>query len=207
MRKEIVFSSYEGLPQVAAGVDLAYAAGQAAAVIVVMAYPTMEIIEVVSHADAVSAEYVPGLLAFRELPVFLKAWEQLRSNPDLVFFDGNGILHPRRLGLASHASLWIDRPTIGVAKSHFLGSYDSLGTKRGSFSPIVDRGETVGAVLRTQTGRKPVYVSVGNRVTLQNAVDFTMHLAGSESRVPEIIRQADIRTRQWKRQMGEELAF
>lgn len=202
LKRKITLRPYQGNLQVVAGVDVAYQGTQGVAVIVVMDYPSKEILETVCYEEKVATDYIPGLLAFRELPLILKAWEQLTISPDLVFFDGNGILHPRQMGIATHASFFIDRPTIGVAKSHFIGSYDSPAQRQGSYSPIIDQGETIGAVLRTQTAVKPVYVSIGNRVTLQQAIDFTMQLVGTESRVPEIIRQADIRTRQFWREKG-----
>lgn len=200
LKRKITIRPYEGTPRVVAGVDVAYMGERGVAVIVVMDYQSKEILETVFYEETVTTDYMPGLLAFRELPLVLRAWERLKLSPDLVFFDGNGMLHPRRMGIATHASFFIDRPTIGVAKSHFIGRYDLPLQERGSYSPIIDQGETIGAVLRTQTAVKPVYVSIGNRVILQEVIDFTMQLVGTESRVPEIIRQADIRTRQFWRE-------
>ncbi|WP_206186472.1 endonuclease V [Thermoflavimicrobium daqui] len=195
LAKNIQIIPYTSMPKTVCGVDLAYFDNQAVAVIVVMDFATRQTIETVYHVDHISYDYVPGLLAFREIPIFLKAWEKMQSNPDIVFFDGNGILHPNRVGIATHASFFIDKPTIGIAKTHFIGSYQELNKAKGSYENIYDGDEVIGAVLRTQTNVKPVFVSVGNRVTLQNALDFTMHFIGKESRIPEIIRQADLWTR------------
>lgn len=153
----------------------------------------------VHHQEKVPFEYVPGFLAFRELPVFLHAWEKLSTEPDLVFFDGNGILHPERVGIATHASFFIDKPTIGVAKNPFIGEFEEPTPEQGSHSPIFDQGEVIGAVVRTQTRVKPVYVSVGNRIDLAGAIRLVMHYVGKESRVPEIIRQADQETRKLRK--------
>ncbi len=199
LRNRVEIIPYSGTPTYVCGVDLAYFADQAIAVLVVMNYASKEIVETVYHQDLVSCEYRPGFLAFRELPIFLKAWEKLKTNPDLVFFDGNGRLHPQRVGIATHASFFIQKPTIGIAKNHFLGSYQPPELIQGSFSYIYDQEEVIGAVLRTQTRVKAVYVSIGNWIDLQSCIDFTMHFVGPNSRIPEITRQADLLTRQLRR--------
>lgn len=185
--------------QYVAGVDVAYTHTQSCAVIVVMDYQRREIIETVWHEEKVPYRYVPGLLAFRELPSFLKSWSKLTATPELVFFDGNGILHPKRVGIATHASFFIQKPTIGVAKNPFIGEYLEPSSNKGGYTYIYDNGEIIGASLRTQTNIKPVYISIGNWITLQEAIQHTMHFVSSNSRVPEITRQADLLTKQWKR--------
>ncbi|TCS96574.1 endonuclease V [Hazenella coriacea] len=199
LQSQIQITPYSGQPQIVAGVDLAYFDNQAIAVIVAMDVATKKVIETVSYMDTVSNDYIPGFLAFRELPLFLEAWKKLKSSPDLVFFDGNGILHPHRVGIATHASFWIDKPTIGIAKTPMIGTYQTPSPVQGSYEWIYDQDEIIGAVLRTQTDVKPVYVSVGNRVTLQNTIDFTMHWVGNKSRIPEITRQPDLLTRELRR--------
>jgi deoxyribonuclease V len=199
LKNRVEIIPYSGIPTYVCGVDLAYFADQAIAVLVVMNFATKEIMETVHYQDSVTYEYRPGFLAFRELPIFLKAWEKLKTEPDLVFFDGNGLLHPQRVGIATHASFFIQKPTIGVAKNHLLGTYHPPDLMQGSFSYIYDQEEVIGAVLRTQTKVKPVYVSIGNWIDLKSCIDFTMHFVGPNSRIPEITRQADLLTRQLRR--------
>ncbi|MFC7442550.1 endonuclease V [Laceyella putida] len=207
LRQQIRLTPYLGQPRLVAGVDLAYFPDnqQAVAVIAIMDYASKQLVETVHCQDTVSQEYIPGFLAFRELPLFLKAWEQVQSEPDLVFFDGNGMLHPERVGLATHASFFIDKPTIGIAKKHFMGEYREPGPERGSMERIWDQGEIIGAVLRTQDGVKPIYVSVGNHVDLPLSLRLALHFVGKESRIPEIIRRADMLTRQIRKQMLDSL--
>lgn len=122
----------------------------------------------------VSFPYVPGLLSFRELPLVLEAYERLTIKPDLVLCDGQGIAHPRRLGIASHLGLWLDAPTIGCAKTRLIGEYSEPGPNRGDWTPLVDHGETIGAAVRTRSKCKPVYVSIGHKINLQSSIDITM---------------------------------
>lgn len=204
LRMDIDRNAYNQTPKFVAGVDLAYKGQQAIAVIVVMETMTQEIVEVKYALDKVSHEYVPGFLAFRELPIFLQAWDQLEIDPDLVFFDGNGILHPQRVGIATHASFFIEKPTIGIAKTYFLGSYKDPSAYQGSYEPIYDKDEMIGAVLRTQTNVKPVFVSIGNRVTLEEAIHWSMYFVGENSRIPEITRQPDLLSRVYLKQFCTE---
>jgi deoxyribonuclease V len=195
LRKQIVIKPYSDTPKIVCGIDLAYKENLAAAVIVTMNHSSRELLEVVYHVEEVTEPYVPGMLAFRELPLILKAWEKLQFDPEVVFFDGNGMLHPRRMGIASHASFFLEKPTIGIAKTYLLGEHKPLGQKQGEYELIMDKQEEIGAVLRTQTGVKPVYVSVGNLLTLQDAIRVSMEQVGKISRLPEIVRQADIYSR------------
>lgn len=199
LRQQIEIKSLTHPIQFAAGVDVAYTDTLACAVIVVMDYHRKEIIETVSHVETISFDYIPGLLAFRELPPFLNAWRKLKTAPDLVFFDGNGILHPKRAGIATHASFFIQKPTIGIAKNPFIGECQHPSPNKGAYSYIDHQGEIVGASLRTQTNVKPVYVSVGNWITLEETIQHAMHFVSVNSRIPEITRQADLLTRAWKR--------
>ena len=133
--------------------------------------------------------YVPGLLSFREAPAVLAAIRKLKTIPDVFLFDGHGLAHPRRLGLASHAGLLMDRPAVGCAKSRLCGKHRDPPAARGSFAPLVDKDETIGAVLRTRTGVKPVFVSAGHRVTLDDAIRVAMKCA-TRYRLPEPTRLA-----------------
>ncbi len=144
-----------------------------AAVIVVRA-GTFELVERVGVVGKAMFPYVPGLLSFREAPVVLEAFRKLKTRPDVVLCDGQGMAHPRRLGLACHLGLWLDLPTIGCAKSLLCGKYDEPGPDRGDRSPLVDRGEVVGTVVRTRSRISPVYVSPGHRCDLESAVGVTL---------------------------------
>lgn len=148
-----------------------------------------ETLAVAYHVCASDYPYVPGLLSFREAPAVIAAVEKLPRRPDLLLCDGQGIAHPRRLGLASHVGLWLDLPTIGVAKSRLCGRHRELGAARGSRAELIDQGEVVGCVLRTRQAVKPLYISVGHRLSLDQAAAWTLGLA-SRYRLPEPNRQA-----------------
>ena len=139
--------------------------------------------------------YVPGLFAFREVPALLAALEQLKTTPDLLVCDGYGVAHPRRFGLACHLGVLTGIPSIGVAKTAFVGTHTAPGLERGDSADLVLDDEVVGAVLRTQHNVKPVYVSVGHRINLTTAVAQTLHLA-PRYRLPETTRAADHACRQ-----------
>ena len=157
--------------------------------IVVLRLPDLATVEEATVVTQTTFPYVPGLLSFREAPAILAAWELLRAEPDAVMFDGQGIAHPRRFGIAAHVGLWLDRPTWGCAKSLLTGRYDEPAPARGSRSPLMDKGETVGAVLRTKDGVSPVFVSPGNWLDLETAVALTLRCHGGY-RVPEPTRRA-----------------
>jgi deoxyribonuclease V len=134
--------------------------------------------------------YIPGYLSFREAPAIFSAMEKLSLLPDLLIVDGQGIAHPRRIGIASFLGVLLGLPTIGCAKSRLVGKYEEPAPERGSWSPLIDKGETVGAVLRTRKGVKPVFVSPGHLVTLPEAIEIIMHCA-VKYRLPEPQRAAD----------------
>ncbi len=145
--------------------------------------------------------YRPGLLSFREAPVLLEALALVESEPDLVMFDGQGLAHPRRFGLACHVGLWLERPCLGVAKSRFRGLYGPLGDEAGATTDLVEQGQVVGRVVRTRTGVKPVFVSVGHKIDLDSAVRWVLASA-REARVPEPTRQADIFVNALRKESG-----
>lgn len=157
-----------------AGVDNAYSGrdlgATAYAVVVAMQFPALEIIEAAYGSAPVTFPYVPGLLTFREAPAILDAFDRLAIKPDVVLFDGQGIAHPRRFGLASHLGVLLDRPSIGVAKSRLTGKYQEPKNEFGAWSPLVDRGEVVGAAVRSKPGHAPLFVSPGNHISLEMAV-------------------------------------
>lgn len=175
-----------------AGVDASYQdkTGEAKAAIVVLSFPELEVIEETVATRPISFPYVPGLLSFREAPVVLDAISSLRARPDLLMCDGHGYAHPRRLGLASHLGVYLDMPSIGCAKSRLIGSYDEPGPDQGSLSPLTDHGKVIGMVLRSKTGTRPLFISVGHMVDLATAVLLvTRCLRGF--RLPEPTRLAD----------------
>jgi deoxyribonuclease V len=175
-----------------AGVDVAYAKDESivAGAVVVLDAATRHTIESAFAVRPVEFPYVPGLLAFREIPALLDALAALSNRPDAIVCDGYGVAHPRRFGLACHLGVLIDLPTFGVAKTAFIGEYAQPGPERGDWSDLTDRGESIGRVLRTQRGTKPVFVSTGHRIDLDAATELTLALA-ADYRLPETTRQAD----------------
>ncbi|MBX9421872.1 endonuclease V [Streptomyces lateritius] len=188
------------------GLDVAYDDERdlVAAAAVVLDARTHQVVEEATAVGRVSFPYVPGLLAFREIPTVLAALDRLSADPGLLICDGYGLAHPRRFGLASHLGVLTGRPSIGVAKNPFTFTYDQPGTARGEFAPLLADGEEVGRALRTQAGVKPVFVSVGHRVSLTNACAHTLHLT-PRFRQPETTRLADsLCRRALKEALGEE---
>ena len=159
------------------------------AAVAVLEYPGLALVEQVVVRVATTFPYVPGLLSFREAPAVLAAFERVRIAPDLILYDGQGIAHPRRFGIASHVGLLLDCPSIGVAKSRLVGEHRMPATRRGAWTPLRDAGEVIGAVLRTRVGVKPLYVSIGHRVSLETAVRWTMACV-TRYRLPETTRWA-----------------
>ena len=161
--------------------------------IVVLKLPALEVVEEVGVVSETQFPYVPGLLSFRESPSVLEAWGRLKTEPDAVMFDGQGIAHPRRVGIASHVGLVIGRPTLGCAKSVLVGKYEEPPPERGGWTPLVDpkNGETVGAALRTKTRVSPIYVSPGHLIDLAGAIDLTLRCDGGY-RQPEPTRRAHL---------------
>jgi deoxyribonuclease V len=159
------------------------------AAVAVLAYPELALVEEVVVRVATTFPYVPGLLSFREAPAVLAAFEKVRVAPDLILYDGQGIAHPRRFGIASHVGLLLDCPSIGVAKTRLVGAHKMPANRRGAWAPLRDAGEEIGAALRTRAGVKPLYVSIGHRVSLETAVRWTLACV-TRYRLPETTRWA-----------------
>ncbi len=181
-----------GKLRLVAGVDVGFEAGgkRTRAAVAVLAFPSLE-----PRAEAVATlptrfPYVPGLLSFREIPAIVAALDRLKELPQLILCDGQGYAHPRRFGLACHLGVLSDIPTIGVAKSRLIGTHGRVPRARGRWVPLTDGGETIGAVLRTRKDVKPVFVSVGHRVSLETAVELVMQCV-TRYRLPETTRAAD----------------
>ncbi len=177
-----------------AGVDMAINEenGMARAAVVLLSYPELEILERHVYEEPVRMPYIPGLLSFRETPCILGAFAHLHEQPDLVMVDGQGIAHPRYLGIASHLGLWLDLPTIGCAKSILRGHYNekALSEEAGAWVPLVFKGERVGAAVRTRSHVKPMFISLGHRISLETSLHYVLACCKGY-RLPEPTRLAD----------------
>ena len=180
-------------PRYIAGVDISApkAPGVASGAVVVLSYPELRLVETKTASSRLEFPYIPGLLSFRESPLILAACQKLAITPDLILVDGQGIAHPRRMGLASHLGLLLNTPTIGCAKSRLCGEHGEPGSEPGSYAELLDRGEVIGAVLRTKSGVNPIYVSIGHKIDLQNAIHWVLSCCRG-FRVPEPTRLAHL---------------
>ncbi len=190
--------------ELVAGADVSYDRGSPVlhAAVVLLRRGDWEVVEVAGAVGESDFPYVPGLLSFREAPVLLQAFAALHRRPDVVMIDGQGIAHPRRLGIASHVGLWLGLPTVGCAKSRLTGRHDEPGPEPGDRAPLIHRGEVVGAVLRTKARANPLYVSAGHRVDLAGSVRLVLDsLRGY--RLPEPTRQAHLHVNELRRRAKE----
>ncbi len=178
-------------PRLVAGADVAYSrrTHRVYAAVVVVALPSLDTVETVGVARRASFPYIPGLLSFRELPPLLVAFERLQHRPDVVVCDGQGLAHPRRFGLACHAGLLLDLPSIGCAKTRLVGEHRTVGSRRGAAVSLFLDGSPAGAAVRTRKGVKPVFVSPGHRADIGSAVELVLALA-TRYRLPEPQRRA-----------------
>lgn len=186
-----------------AGADASYTrhSNRFFASVVVVRVADGAVVETQGAAREVTFPYVPGLLSFREAPALLDAFAKLETEPDAVMFDGQGLAHPRRLGLACHMGLWLDRPCLGCAKSLLTGKYKEPGLAAGSLTPLRDRDEVVGQAVRTKTKVKPVFVSAGHRIDLPSAVRIVLATCRGY-RLPEPTRLAHLAVNHLRRQAG-----
>ena len=190
LRHQVIRDDDYGSIRTVAGIDAGYEGDQARAVAVVLAFPSLQPIEYAIAYRPVPLPYIPGYLSFREGPAILAAIQALQTPPDLLIFDGQGIAHPRRLGIASHIGVLANIPAIGCAKSRLIGRHAAVPDQRGAQVPLTDGDEVIGAVLRTRPGTKPVFISTGHRVSLASAVHFVMECT-TRYRLPETTRAAD----------------
>ena len=176
-----------------AGGDVGYSRRYQTAVAALATYthPRLELRELVQFSDEIAYPYMPGLLSFRELPLLLKTFQLLQEQPDVVLCDGQGVAHPRRLGLASHLGLWLDLPTVGCAKTRLVGTHGKVGPKKGQYRSLKHRHEQVGVVLRTRTRVRPLYVSPGHLADFDSSRKLVMRCC-LKYRLPEPIRQAHL---------------
>ncbi len=187
-----------------AGIDVSYDKGSdwLFAAIVVLQIRDLQLLDSASATATVPFPYIPGLLSFRECPAVLQAWKKLRVKPDCLMCDGQGIAHPRRLGIASHLGLWLDMPSIGCAKSLLVGTYREPGLNRGSTEPLHHRKEQVGVILRTKDGVQPVFVSQGHRISLKKATEVVLACC-TKYRLPEPTRQAHLLVNEIRKSAGK----
>lgn len=180
-------------PRLIAGVDISINKGAetGTGAVVVLNYHGLELVETRVVTDRVEFPYIPGFLSFREAPLILAACERLTVTPDLIMVDGQGIAHPRRMGLASHLGLLLNTPTIGCAKSRLCGSHKELGAEAGSYAELLDGNEIIGAALRTKAGLNPVYVSIGHKVDLPTSIHWVLACCRGY-RLPEPARMAHL---------------
>ena len=191
LREQVIRTGAVADPRWIAGVDVHMASDELAwAAVAMVDASALELVGSALAAAPANFPYVPGFLSFREIPALLRALSQLDREPDLVMVDGQGIAHPRRLGIAAHLGVIIDVPTIGVAKSRLFGRYQEPGAAQGSWSPLTARGETIGAVLRTRTGVRPLFISTGHRIDLDRAIALVLATT-TRYRLPEPTRLAD----------------
>jgi deoxyribonuclease V len=169
--------------------------------VVILRADNLSVVEQKGAVGEATFPYVPGLLSFRETPILLQAFAKLGHTPDVVLYDGQGFAHPRRVGIASHLGLWLNVPCVGCAKTRLVGEFEEPNRDAGSTSSLVDRGETIGQVVRSKTGVKPLFVSVGHLIDLDSAVHWVLATT-QKHRLPEPTRLAHLYVNQLRR--GEE---
>lgn len=187
-------------PRFIAAVDSAFTNNHVVAVAVLFTYPALEFLEKSFAVKPLLFPYVPGYLTFREGPGALKAIGQLKNQPDLILFDGQGIAHPRGMGIASHLGVLLDIPAIGSAKSKLVGSYDEPGPQKGDYTPLLFREKTIGAALRTRPKVKPIFVSPGHRIDIDGSIRIVLNCT-QKYKLPEPIRKADSLTKVIKKSL------
>jgi deoxyribonuclease V len=192
LRERVVLKDQFNSLRYVAGADVAFdpATDIAFAGVIVYTFPALEEVERCMACRKLRFPYVPGLLSFRESPVLLAAFARLRTEPDVILIDGHGRAHPRLFGIACHLGVLLDKPTIGCAKSLLVGEHSELGAQRGGTAPLIFKGERVGEVLRTRANVKPIYVTIGHRVSLPTAVEIVERCLDG-FRIPKPTREAD----------------
>lgn len=192
LQPEVITIDKLGEIKYVAGVDVGFEEDNtiSRAAVAVLSFPDLQLQEKAIAKRPTTFPYLPGFLSFREIPVVIDALEKISITPNLILCDGQGLAHPLRFGLACHLGVLLDIPTIGVAKSLYIGKHDELPTEKGSWQPLIDQGEIIGAVLRSRTAVKPLYVSIGHRISLQTAINYVLQCT-TQYRLPETTRWAD----------------
>ena len=191
LRSQVIVTDQLGEVRYVAGVDVGFEAGGTItrAAVAVLNLNDLQVCDRAIARRPTTFPYIPGLLSFREMPAVVDALAKLTILPDLILCDGQGIAHPRRLGIACHLGLIINLPTIGVAKSLLVGKHADLADEKGSYQPLIHKGETIGVALRTRVGTKPVYISPGYRISLDTEIAYVMRCT-TKYRLPETTRHA-----------------
>lgn len=189
LRTRVTRTRTFGRVRTVAGVDVSVKNDRACAAFVVMTWPKLEVVETATADQPVAFPYIPGLLSFREMPVLEAAFSRLATRPDLLMVDGQGFAHPRRIGLACHLGVTLDLPSIGCGKTRLVGEHRDPRDVRGARAVLRHEGETIGCVLRTRAGVKPLYISIGHRIDLDTAVRYVLR-AAPRFRLPEPQRAA-----------------
>jgi deoxyribonuclease V len=182
-----------------AGVDAAFSENQVFAAACLFAFPELALLDEVRTVSPVYFPYISGYLSFREGEAIIRSLRLLKAKPDLILIDGQGIAHPRRMGIASHIGVLLDQPTIGCAKSRLVGEFEEPGWKRGVHSPLLFQKKIVGAVVRTRDNVRPLFISPGHRVSLKNTIEIVLQTTRG-FRIPEPLRRADFLSKQGKRE-------
>lgn len=196
--KRVLVRPLQRDPRYIAAVDAAFTTGKVIAAACLFTYPGLALMDQYVVAREIAFPYVPGYLSFREGPAVMEALDGLARRPGLIMFDGQGIAHPRGIGLASHIGVLRDLPAIGCAKSRLVGEFEMPGPRKGSYSPLTYRGQTVGLVLRTRDSVRPLFVSPGHRIDLDGALRITLGCTAGY-RLPEPLRIADMLSKRMKR--------
>lgn len=191
LRQEIRICDQFDPVQTVAGIDVGFEAGGTItrAAVAVLSFPDLQLVERAIARQPTAFPYIPGLLSFREVPAVLEALGHLKHTPDLLLCDGQGTAHPRRFGIACHIGLLTGQPAIGVGKSLLVGTHPAVPDEKGAWVPLQHQGETIGAVLRTRVGTKPLYISPGHRISLESAIDYVLRCT-TKYRLPETTRHA-----------------
>lgn len=174
-----------------AGANVSYYQNRMIAGVIIFEFPNLKIIERQSFVSSINFPYIPGLLTFREGPSLLEAFKKIKITPDVILFDGQGIAHPRRMGIATHLGLFLDRPTIGCAKSRLSGKHTSVGEEKGDYALLKEGEEILGAVLRTRRKVKPIFVSPGHKIDLFNSIEIILKCI-VKYRLPVPVREVHI---------------
>jgi deoxyribonuclease V len=198
LKRKITLIPVKKAPGFIAGVDAAFCGDDVIAAACLYRYPELIPLEDAYAVTKISFPYIPGYLSFREGPAIIQAVKKLKSKPDMILFDGQGIAHPKGIGIASHVGVLLDIPSIGCAKSRLIGDYREPGVKKGQHAQLKYKNRAVGAVLRTKDNVRPLFVSPGHLVTLKEAIYYVLRCTG-KFRLPEPVRRADQLSRQLKR--------
>lgn len=201
LAEKVEIAPFEGEVNWIAGCDSSFLQGgeYILSVFVVLSYPDLELVECKYHVSKVELPYIPGLLAFREMPNVLLAYEKLEHEPDLIVVDGHGLSHPRRMGIATHIGVTLDKPTIGVAKKRLVGRYDEPGEEKGEWTELVHKKELVARVLRNKKRTLPIFVSVGHKITLEEAFAWVQQ-STTKYRLPQPTHIADAQSKSLKKE-------